>query len=447
MADMVSIVTYFAFLLGFGVVVANLMKKVKIPDAFFLLLVGLAFGPTIWKNPAVTAYLDFTPVDVSAMSVVPDFLRTLALIMVVFSGAFNLDIKKLKKFSDISVNLAFVGVLFNTVVLGLIANLIFPLDLITSLLLGAIISGTAPSVVFTFEDSLKKQKDTLTILEVESVLNSPLCVLIPVLFLEIYAMAPGSILEPNIYISQFWQMVAAGIGTGVVIGLAITKLLRGMLKEYSPLLIFSIALITYAMAENVGGSGMLAVATSGLIIGGLVFPHKEAVREFHDEMSEMLRISVFTLIGAQIYLYFSIGMLFRILLFFLLVLLARPVFVELLLRQSKMKTDFGDRFLLRFVAPRGIAAAAMAPIAAAVLGNELILSIVFVVILLSVFSSTLAANLASTGRVSNIEKMLEERRSRAKTEIKRALPEEKEEYVEELLGEDKPKGKKTKREG
>ena len=107
MADMVLIVSYFSILLGFGVIVANLMKKIKIPDTFLLLLVGLLCGPTLWKSEFVARYIDFIIVDVSKMSVVPDFLRTLALVLIVFVGSFNLNFSELKRFSDISVNLAF----------------------------------------------------------------------------------------------------------------------------------------------------------------------------------------------------------------------------------------------------------------------------------------------------------------------------------------------------
>ncbi|MFQ5815827.1 MAG: cation:proton antiporter, partial [Candidatus Hydrothermarchaeaceae archaeon] len=152
MADMVLIVSYFSFLLGFGVIVANIMKKVRIPDTFLLLLVGLICGPTIWRNPAVARYIDFLIVDVSAMSVVPDFLRTLALVLIVFTGAFNLNFSELKKFSNVSVNLAFLIVIFNTIILGAAAKVIFGLGWVPAFLIGAIISGTDASVIFTFEE-------------------------------------------------------------------------------------------------------------------------------------------------------------------------------------------------------------------------------------------------------------------------------------------------------
>jgi NhaP-type Na+/H+ or K+/H+ antiporter len=75
--DITLTMTYFAFLLGFGVVVANLLKKAKIPDTFFLLLLGLVLGPTVFMNPFVMQYVNITLVDVTAMGSVPEGLQTI----------------------------------------------------------------------------------------------------------------------------------------------------------------------------------------------------------------------------------------------------------------------------------------------------------------------------------------------------------------------------------
>jgi cell volume regulation protein A len=413
MADMVLIVTYFSFLLGFGVLVANIMKKVSVPDTFLLLLVGLVTGPTIWRHPAVSQFIDFLIVDVSAMSVVPDFLRTLALILIVFTGAFNLNFDELKKFSDVSVTLAFLLVFLNTIVLGIAAKLIFGLTWIPALLIGAIISGTDASVVFTFEEPLKKYRDVLSILKVESILNSPLSVLIPVLFLDLLKISPGTIVAPTFYLSQFWQMIVAGIGSGVVIGLGISKIISRMLKEYSSLIIISIALLTFGLSETVGGSGMLGVAVAGFIIGNLGFPHKDRVKEFQSEFSDMLRISVFTLLGAQIFLDINPLLLLVEFLFALLVFVVRPIFVNYLARGIRDDTGFEGFTLLQLAAPRGIASAAMAPIAAASVGDSLIMNIVFMVIFFSVLLSTLTTNLVSSGRAVKIKERMDRLRGRA----------------------------------
>jgi cell volume regulation protein A len=388
MPEQIVIITHFAFLLGLGVLAANLFKKLRVPDTFFLLLVGLLLGPTIWTNPKVLEYVSITPVDVASMGVMPDFLRILALIMVIFTGSFHLNFTVFKRFSGVATNLAITGVIFSTILFGVAATLIFGLDLVPALLLGSVLSGTSSAVVFALKDTLQKREEVLTILKVESIFNSPLCLLIPVLFLDLIQRAPGAVIEPFKYLTQFWQLIAAGVGTGLILGLIISKLLRKMLKDYSPLLSFALALVTYAAAENVGGSGMLAVGICGLVIGNRVFPFKEDMARFEDALSEMLRIAVFTLLGAQVLLIFEPRILLLEFIFFLLILVSRQVFVMPLLGELRPTLDARSKVLVNYVAPRGIPAAAMAPLVATVIGNELIINIVFVVILLSVLSST-----------------------------------------------------------
>ena len=400
MAELMLAVTYFGVLLGLGIIVANLLKKARVPDTFFLLLLGLILGPTIYANPAVTAYVSTTLVDVGVMGNIPDFLRVLALIMVVFTGTFNLGLRTLKRYGNLAVRTSIMGVLINTLLMGLVASLVFGFDIIDSLLLAAVVSGTCTSVVFAFECSLRRAKNALNVIKVESILNSPLSVLLPVLILDLVLMAPGSVIDPMQYLNQFWVMIAVGVGAGLILGIGISKVLKGMLKQYSALMLFAVALVTYALAENVGGSGMLAVAVAGLISGNAIRHRHTDVQNFDDHLSEMLRIAVFTLLGAQVSLFIGMYEFLVILMFFLIMFFIRPVFLLPLL--GRKRGDFGrDEFLLMsFVTPRGLSAAAMAPIAAATLiaiGKPGIASsmmnIIFLIIMLSVLFSTAAAML------------------------------------------------------
>ncbi|MBI4019804.1 MAG: cation:proton antiporter [Candidatus Aenigmarchaeota archaeon] len=365
--DITLIVTYFAILLGFGVLVANLFRKIKIPDAFFLIILGLILGPTVFANPAVAQYIHATIVDLGAMGPVPDFLRILALIMIVFTGTFNLSLKVFKRFSDVSIKLAIIGPIFNTLFLGLAAWGLLGLDPVFALLLGGVLSGTGDFVVFTFKDFMPKNSKSMTILWVESVLNSPLSVLLPLLLLELITLQPGSLFQPLTYAGQFWQQVATGVGAGVLIGFAAGRLLKNVLKEYTALLMFSIALITFALAENVGGSGLLAVAVCGLITGNMVLPEREEIRRFDDHLSEMLRISVFTLLGAGVALFVTVEQLWIAFLFFLVVFFSRIIYLIPLLGKERRELGKQDILLLAFAAPKGIESAATAPIVAATL--------------------------------------------------------------------------------
>lgn len=404
MADLMLSVTYFGILLGLGIIAANLLKKARIPDTLFLLLIGLVLGPTLYMNPVVSQFVSISLVDVSLMGNIPDFLRILALIMVVFTSMFNLGLRAFKRVGNTALNIALVGVVFNTLVMGLVASMVFGLDIMFSFVLAAVLSGTGTAVIFAFEDSLKSTRKALNVLKVESILNSPLSVLFPVLILGLMSMSPGDIFEPMRYLGDFWVMVAVGVGVGAILGLAVTRVLHGMLKQYSALMLFAIALMTYALAENVGGSGMLAVAVAGLISGNAIKHRHDDVQMFDDHLSEMLRISVFTLLGAQITLFWNPVEFLMITLFFLIMFFMRPVFLFPALGRSRKKYDRREFLLMSFLTPRGISAAAMAPIVATAmiisgfpLLGDLILRIIFMVILMSVLSSTLVAVIAERG--------------------------------------------------
>ncbi len=397
MVDVTLAITYFGILLGLGVIVASFLKKWNIPDTFFLIVLGLVLGPTIFANPAVTQSISVTLVDVGAMGAIPDFLRLLALIIIVFSGAFCLNFKTFKRLSGISLKLGVVGVIFSTIFLGLFVRFIFGLDFVYAFLLAAIISGTATEVILPFEKSLARFKKSVSILKLESIFNTPLTVLLPILFLDFVKAEPGALFAPMGYLSQFWLMVVAGIGTGIVIGLAVGKIIK-KLKYYTVLTLLSVSLISYALAENVGGSGMLAVAITGIIIGNMKFKEKQEMLAFENQLSEMLRISVFTLLGASVSLFITIQEFMLIVAFFVIVVFSRLVFFFPAIGNMKDKFSRRELILMSFVAPRGLSAAAMAPIVAtsvlalgtpaALFAAPKMMNIIFLVILLSVLFST-----------------------------------------------------------
>jgi cell volume regulation protein A len=417
MADLTLTVAYFGILLGLGVILTSILKKRGIPDTFFLLLLGLVLGPTLYLNPYVMYYVNVVLVDVSKMGTVPDFLRLLALIFVVFTGTLNLGFKAFKRFSNMAVNLALIGVVFNTVVLGTVAHFMFGLEVVYSFLMAAVISGTCSSVMFAFEGVLKGSKKAMNILKVESIFNYPLSVLLPIIFLDFVAIESGALLDPMKYLSQFWLMIVAGVGTGLILGIGISKMLRSVIKGYTALLLFATALITYSLAETVGGSGMLAVAIAGLIAGDFAIPGARDVRLFDDHLSELLRISVFTLLGAQVALFMSPGDLLMAFLFFLVAFFIRPVFLIPILGKKRKDFDRRDFAMLSFVTPRGLSAAAMAPIVAASLlaaGQPAaiatkMVNIIFIVIMLSILFSSLVAGFLSRTRPAKAKSTKEQR--------------------------------------
>jgi cell volume regulation protein A len=436
MSDALVAITYFAILFGLGVLVANFFKKKHIPDSIFIIALGLLLGPTILGNPMIAHYIKIEPINVSAMGAVPDFLRTLALIMIVFAGMFNVGLKAFQKNSGTSVKFAVLGVLFNTAILGIAAHFIFGLDWVFALLLGGVVSGTADAIIFTFDSVLDKDyRKIMNILKTEAIFNSPVCILLPLVFLDFVALQPGAMIEPMAYFSKFVLMMVAGVGTGILLGIGFSKFVKKMAEDYTVLLMIAIALLTYAASEYVGGSGILAVAVCGLIVGDMGFQEKEDVKRFDDHFSELLRIAVFAFLGAQVTLTFGLYDLLPIMLFFMAVVLARPVFVYILLGSERKNYTRQEKFVMSFVAPRGIDAAALVPIVAAALiatgqpgaatAAPQIMNMVVVVIIMTVLFSTVMARFAASKRfVSGMPVRKEEEEEEKKQDEEEDLEDE-----------------------
>jgi len=178
----------------------------------------------------------------------------------------------------------------------------------------------------------------------------------------------------------------------------------------------------------------------GLVAGNFAFSgkgEKEKIIRFEDQLSETLRISVFTLLGAQVTLLFGLQEFILILLFFLLVVLLRPIFLLSVMGNLRKKFSRLDIMLMSFIAPRGLPAAAMIPIVATAViaagqpaAADLMVNIVFMVILLSVLSSTIVAKIGSMERFQHkAEKRVEEE----KKEPDKGENEKKEDYEDLFL--------------
>ena len=406
MSDASIAITYFAVLFGLGVIVANYFKKRHIPDSIFLIFLGLILGPTVLGNPAIAQYIKIDAIDIGAMGPIPDFLRTFALIMIVFAGMFSLGLQAFKKNSDTSIKFAVLGVVFNTILLGVAAHFIFGLDWVFAFLLGGVISGTADAIIFTFDSILDRDyRRVMNVLKAEAIFNSPICILIPLVFLDLVTLQAGALIEPMAYFSKFVLMMVAGLGTGILLGLGFSKFVTRMTEDFIVLFMIAISLLTYATSEYVGGSGILAVAICGLIVGDMGFKEKDYAKKFDNHFSEMLRIAVFMFLGAQVTLAFGLSDIIPILLFFTAIVLARPLFVILVLGKEGKSYTKQEKFVMSFMGARGIDSAAMMPIVAGVLvaagqgaaAASMMNMVVIVIILTVVFSTLMAKYAASKG--------------------------------------------------
>jgi len=200
--------TWFSLFLLIGILISIISAKIKISDVLLLLLVGILFG--IFKP------IELHPSFITGFSI-------FALIMIIFSSTSKFKLREISSVSPYAIKLSLLFFISTIVLLTSSTHLLFksPLTINAFLISGlfaSLMSGTSPSAVLSL---LKDQKNKLIeILEFESILNTPLMVLIPLVILDIYQ---GTIIAQQLF-TTFLQSITTGVGTGVVLFLELSFL-------------------------------------------------------------------------------------------------------------------------------------------------------------------------------------------------------------------------------
>jgi CPA1 family monovalent cation:H+ antiporter len=259
-----------------------------IPYTLLLVIVGLGL-----------AFL-----DVRLVSLSPQLILTIFLPPLLFEAAWNLDWSKLKQdLVPISIY-AVLGVVISVVGVAL-ANQLVGASLATALLVGACLSATDPvSVVAVFRE-LGVEKRLAILMEGESLFNDGIAV-VAFSFLVGISLGTDEFEIPTL-MARFFAVVGIGIGVGSLIGFGISYLTQ---RFDLPLVEQSLTLVsaygTYIITEDLGGSGVIGVVTTGLILGnfgsliGMQPSTRLAVTQFWDFLAFFVNSIVFLLIGDQI---------------------------------------------------------------------------------------------------------------------------------------------------
>lgn len=166
-------------------------------------------------------------------------------------------------------------------------------------------AATDPVSVIALFRELGAGKRMTTLMEGESLFNDGTAV---VAFSFLVGLASGTTeFEWNRLLAQVLAVVGIGLGVGGLIGFGISYLTQ---RFDLPLVEQSLTLVsaygTYLMTEDLGGSGVIGVVTTGLILGnfgsriGMNPRTRIIVTEFWDFLAFFVNSIVFLLIGDQI---------------------------------------------------------------------------------------------------------------------------------------------------
>ena len=354
--------------------------RTKLPAIILLAASGLLIGP----------FLGWVPHGHEIGSVVHTIVA-LCVAIILFEGGLNLQRSELKVAAVGVRRLVYLGAPLAWLLGSLAAHHIAGLSWPVSVVFGAIMIVTGPTVIMPLLRQAGLQRSTSSYLKWEGIINDPIGALAAVLSYQFFLVAGTG---------ESW----AEVSLGVIAALTVSLLLggvggwltghafrRGWLPEYlkSPVML-TMVLIVYEISNLAQHeAGLLAVTVMGIVVGNMHLSGLQDMKRFKEYITIILVSVVFVLLTATMdpavsdLVDASVIALIAAILF-----LVRPAAVMLSTVRSGMALN--ERLLLAWIAPRGIVAAATAGVMGPALaergfaGAEYLLPLTFGVIFATV---------------------------------------------------------------
>jgi len=342
-----EIITALSILLLVGVILTYLCGKLKISNVFFLIVAGFLMSFIKLQGQSLVV---FSTEFLTSVAII-------ALIMIVFDSTSRFRVREIAKETSFALEVSLLFMVVSLVVIPIVTHFLFGFAWWISILFASMMLGTDPSAVVSVLKDIKHH--SITFLEWESVINTPLTVIIPFMVIEMsktfsWGTIVGSFLEQII---PFLQQIVTGIGAGIVVFLLIFKILKGKyLEVLTPVTLLVSALLTYVLAEGLKGNGILAVTALGILFGNVYFQKKETLQTFGQVLSTLFEILVFLLLGLSIKLPGSWVFYVKALILFVVYLALRGGVIFLIFKNAKDRT-IKEKVFMTLNSSKGVAVA------------------------------------------------------------------------------------------
>ncbi len=243
----------FLFLILLLVIVCTIMlaKKIRVAYPVLLVIAGLL--------------ISFIP-GLPKIELEPDVVFILFLPPLLYEAAWACSFRELFKWRRIILSFAFIVVFITAICVAFTAYWFIPgFTLALGFLLGGIVSPPDAVSANAITKFVKTPRRLSTILEGESLLNDATSLII--MQFAIIAVTTGMFDAPKAAL-QFGWMVAGGVGCGLALAWLFTKIHKLLPTDVNMDVILTLIApyIMYILAEEIHGSGVLAVVAGGLYV-------------------------------------------------------------------------------------------------------------------------------------------------------------------------------------
>ncbi|KAF6248160.1 peptidase [Nitrosopumilus sp. b3] len=365
-----------------GVAGEAFFKKTGIPDVAFLMILGVIIGPV------------FGLIQPEAVIQVVPYFAALALIIIMFDGGLNLDIKHVIRTAHFSVTLAVLGFILSVAMITFAAHYALGWLWLESILLGSIVGGSSSAIVFGLVRNIKISEETKSMLSFESALTDILATIIAFILFE-------AVLAGHFDLQTLEHTLGRAIIVGLVLGFGVgipwmyvsTKLGNA---QHAYMLTLGVLFVLFFLANSFGESGALTALVFGLMVGNkkhlskilrFKLPKIEMDDPTHNQLTFLVRSFFFVFVGLMASFgqveYLIFGVLITVAVYFGRIFVGK---VTLTKRFSLL-----DRAVTNAMIPRGLAAAVLAtyPITMGISNAEAYPQLVFFIILSSVIITTI----------------------------------------------------------
>jgi NhaP-type Na+/H+ or K+/H+ antiporter len=352
--------------------------KARLPAILFLLVAGLILGPGLgWLNPDQTFGDLLFP------------LVSLAVAVILFEGSLTLNFAELGGTSKVVQRMITVAAPITWVIVAAAAHELFHLSWQLSVLFGALMVVTGPTVVTPLLRSVRPSAKVANILRWEGIVIDPIGALLVVVVYEfIVTQSSGEAFSQSLLL--FLEIIVIGLAVGAAAGFTLGKMLvRRHMPEYlQNLATLSLLFMVFTFCNHLAHeSGLLGVTVMGMWLGNMRGVNIQNILNFKENLTILFISGLFIILAARLPLEQLVGIFTLACLLLLLVIqfVARPIAVALATLGSDVKMR--ERVLLGWIAPRGIVAAAVSALIAlrladqGVPGADLLVPLTFAVIL------------------------------------------------------------------